>query len=83
MIREEADSEAPHAVPQSSPGPPGDPCSQRASRLEEGDFEGAVRLTSLEDSTAESNDRTLQALKENILYTPYPSIPPMLLLRHE
>ena len=35
-----------------------------ASKLEEGDFKGAVRLASSEDSVAEPNDRTLQALKE-------------------
>ena len=35
-----------------------------ASKLEEGDFNGAIRLASSEDTIAELNDRTLTALKE-------------------
>ena len=35
-----------------------------ASKLKEGDFKGAVRLASSENSVAELSDRTLQALKE-------------------
>ena len=34
-----------------------------ASKLEEWDFKGVVRLASSEDSIAEPNDRTFQALK--------------------
>ena len=69
MIREEADPEASRqrSVKQRR-RPAQDPLDtlavRVASKLEEGDFKGAVRLASSEDSVAELSDRTLQALKE-------------------
>ena len=69
MIREEVDPEVPqwNSVKQCR-RPARDPLEtlaiRVASKLEEGDFKGAVRLASPEDSVVEPNDRILQALKE-------------------
>ena len=69
MIREEVDSEVPKQnLVKQHRRPAPDPLETLAVRvtlkLEKGDFKGAVRLASSEDSVAEPNDRTLQALKE-------------------
>ena len=84
MIREEADPESPQqsSVKQCrrQPRDPLETLSVRvASKLEEGDFKWAVRLASSEDSIAEPNDRTLQALKDKHP-APTPTIVPLLLL---
>ena len=75
MIREEADTEAPQqsSVKQRR-SPVRDPLEtlavRVASKLEERDFIGAVCLASSEDSIAEPNKRTLQALVEKTPCTP-------------
>ena len=80
MIREEVDPEVPqqNSVKQRR-RPARDPLEtlaiRVASKLKEGDFKGAVHLASLEDSVAESSDRTLQALKEKHP-APYPNYSP-------
>ena len=69
MIREEADPDPPQSAPgKSTSRVPKDPLENLAARvaakLEEGDFRGAIRLASSEDTMAEVNSSTLSALQE-------------------
>ena len=85
MIREEVDPEVPQQISvkqrrRTARDPLETLAIRVASKLEEGDFKGAVRLASSEDSVAEPNDRTLQALKEkhpapHPNYSPPPALP--------
>ena len=60
---------------QTSPGPLKDPCHQSGFETGKGGFKGTVCLASSEDSVAEPNNRTLQALKEKYP-TPHPNYSP-------
>ena len=66
LIRDEADPDLSASPSQHKPSnrdPLQSLAARVASKLEEGDFRGAIRLASSEDTIAELNDRTLTALK--------------------
>ena len=76
IIGEEVDPDPPQPGPGCCPSPPTrDPLESLAvrvaSKVEEGDFKGAVRLACSEDSIAGMNERTLTALREK-----HPAPPP-------
>ena len=69
VIKEEADPYPPQSVPGKSTNkvpevPPENLAARVAAKLEEGDFRGAIRLASSEDTMADVNNSTCSALQE-------------------